>query len=86
MEGSMRLSNGVNAHYGEGVYVWSAKTATKTYIDIEVPAGTGVELLEFGNQRWYRLLPESGDVLPVKIVGTDLAAEQLAFYRGFIRE
>jgi hypothetical protein len=81
-EGSLRFSTGANAHYGEGVYAWEAgKQGVGTYIDIEVPAGTGVETLDVGGSRWVRMVPPSGDRLAVKIVGTNLTAEQIEFGR-----
>ena len=61
-ERSLILSDGANAHYGTGVYAWPAgKPMNRPYIDIEVPAGTGVETLDFGNSNWVRLMPPNGD-------------------------
>ena len=77
-EGSLSLAQGVNAHYGEGVYAWPAGSpSSRAYIDIEVPRGTGVETLNVGGQRWVRMVPPSGDRLPVRIVGTNLSPAQI---------
>lgn len=80
--GQLRLSSGGKAHYGEGVYAWEqgAKQVGK-YVDIEVPAGTAAEKIVVGGQTWYRLVPASGDTLPVKIVGTNLSTEEIAIGR-----
>lgn len=86
MEGSMRLSTGVDAHYGEGVYAWHAgQSGVGTYIDVEVPAGMGVETLKVGGQSWVRIVPPGGDVLPVKIVGTNVPAQQIDFGRKMVK-
>jgi hypothetical protein len=53
----------------------------RPYIDIEVPAGTGVETLDFGNSNWVRLMPPNGDRLSVKIVGTNLTPAQIEMGR-----
>jgi hypothetical protein len=85
-EGAMRLSTGINAHYGEGVYAWHAgKQGVRTYIDIEVPAGTGVETLTVGGESWVRMLPSTGDKLPVKIVGTNMSPADIAFGRTLVK-
>jgi hypothetical protein len=77
-EGSLSLAQGANAHYGEGVYAWPAGSpSSRAYIDIEVPPGTGVETLNVGGQRWVRMVPPSGDRLPVRIVGTNLSPAQI---------
>ena len=87
MEGSLRLSTGVKAHYGEGVYAWqSGATGVQTYIDVEVPAGTGVETLEVGGQSWVRMVPPEGDRLTVRIVGTNMPKEQIEFGRKLLRQ
>ncbi len=87
MEGSLRLSTGASAHYGEGVYAWEpGKTGVGTYIDIEVPAGTGVETLDFGNSRWVRMVPPSGNTLPVKIVGTNMPQPQIDWGRSLLKQ
>jgi len=81
-ERSLILSDGANAHYGTGVYAWPAgKPMNRPYIDIEVPAGTGVETLDFGNSNWVRLMPPNGDRLSVKIVGTNLTPAQIEMGR-----
>ena len=86
MEGSMRLSTGVKAHYGEGVYAWPAgQRGVGTYIDIEVPAGTGVETINVGGQRWVRMVPPEGNKLPVRIVGTNMPQPQIDFGRKLVR-
>jgi hypothetical protein len=75
-EGSLSLA-GVNAHL-RSVYAWPAGApSSRAYIDIEVPPGTGVETLNVGGQRWVRIVPPSGDRLPVRIVGTNLSPAQI---------
>lgn len=77
-EGALRLSTGAKAHYGEGVYAWHAGQARiGVYIDIEVPAGTGVETINVGGQSWVRMVPPEGNMLPVRIVGTNLPQSQI---------
>jgi hypothetical protein len=50
-EGAMRLSTGAKVHYAEGVYAWQpGQSGVGTYIDIQVPAGTGVETRKVGGQ------------------------------------
>lgn len=86
MEGSLRLSTGAKAHYGEGVYAWPAgQSGVGTYIDIEVQAGTGVETLDVGGQRWVRMLPPNGNTLPVKIVGTNMPQPQIDMGRQLLK-
>ncbi|WP_315836075.1 hypothetical protein [Bradyrhizobium prioriisuperbiae] len=86
MEGSMRLSTGGNAHYGEGVYAWPAnRPGSGTYIDIEVPPGTGVETLNVAGTKWVRLLPPQGNTLPVRIVGTNMPKADIEFGRKMVR-
>ena len=86
MEGSMRLSTGANAHYGEGVYAWPAgQSGVRTYVDIEVPAGTGVETLDVGGQRWVRMVPPNGNTLPVKIVSTNRPQSQIDMGRQLLK-
>jgi hypothetical protein len=84
--GSLSLSQGANAHYGEGVYAWPAGTpSTRPYIDIEVPPGTGVETLDVGGSRWVRIVPPNGDELSVRIVGTNLPQAQIDMGRKLIQ-
>lgn len=86
-EGALRFSKGDKAHYGEGVYAWHAgQTGVGTYIDIEVAAGTGVETLKVGGQSWVRMVPPEGNVLPVKIVGTNMPQSQIDMGRALIRK
>jgi hypothetical protein len=81
-EGSIRLSTGAQAHYGEGVYAWPAgQEKARIYIDIEVPAGTGVETLNVNGQKWVRMVPPEGNALPVKIVGHNLPDNQIQIGR-----
>lgn len=81
-EGSIRLSTGAQAHYGEGVYAWpQGQEKARTYIDIEVPAGTGVETLNVNGQKWVRLVPPEGNALTVKIVGHNVSDQQLQIGR-----
>jgi hypothetical protein len=86
-QGSMRISKGGNAHYGEGVYAWPKDTpAVGTYIDIEVAAGTAVETIHVNGQTYLRILSAEGNTVPVKIVGTNLTAEEIAFGRRIVGE
>jgi hypothetical protein len=74
-EGALRLApqGSVSAQYGEGVYAWpGGRPTNEPYIDIEVPPGTAVEKLDFGNKNWVRMVPPTGKSLPVKIVGTNV--------------
>jgi hypothetical protein len=82
-DGSLKLADlRGNAHYGEGVYAWPAGSqGVGKYIDIEVPPGTGVETLKVGNETWVRMVPPSGNRLPVKIVGTNLSPTQIEWGR-----
>ncbi len=89
--GQMRLSRGANAHYGEGVYAWSAgQTNVGRYIDIQVPAGTAVERLVVhgsrGQQVFYRLVPGQGSTLPVRVQGTSFTSAQLDRFRPLIED
>ncbi|WP_159726055.1 hypothetical protein [Methylosinus sp. Ce-a6] len=86
MEGSLRLSTGMAAHYGEGVYAWHAgASGVGTYIDIEIAAGAAVETLKVGAQSWVRIVPAQGSVLSVRIVGTNLATEAIEMGRKLVR-
>jgi hypothetical protein len=80
-DGSLRISTGDAAHFGEGVYAWHpGSKGAATYIDVEVPPGVAVETLDFGGGKgWVRLVPAQGDRVPVKIIGTNLTPEQIAF-------
>jgi hypothetical protein len=84
-EGALRMSQGAKAHYGEGTYVWpkDAKGVGK-YVDVEVAAGTAVETIQVKGQTFYRLVPSQGQTVSVKIVGTNLSQEELAFGRRFV--
>jgi len=80
--GFLRFSTDrVTAVFGEGVYVWPAKTPLEHYyyIDVEVPAGTAAELLESAAGKWYRLVSPQGDNVPVRIVGHNFPPEDAAF-------
>lgn len=86
-EGMLRLSTGVKAHYGEGVYAWGAQQQKiGIFIDIEVSAGTAVETIQVNGQTFYRLLPAQGNTLPVKIVGTNMSAEEIALGRQLLKK
>jgi hypothetical protein len=86
-EGAMRLSTGAKAHYGEGVYAWTLdKRAVGPCIDVEVPAGTAVETLTVDGKTWVRLVPATGDRLPVKIVNTNLTEQQKQMGRIMARD
>lgn len=86
-EGMLRLSTGAKAHYGEGVYAWGAQQQRiGTFVDIEVAAGTAVETLEVNGQTFYRLVPASGNTLPVKVVGTNMSAEEAAMGRQLLKD
>ncbi|MBC8166208.1 MAG: hypothetical protein H7Y20_10090 [Bryobacteraceae bacterium] len=82
----LRLSKGEKAQYGEGVYAWlPGQQRIGVYIDIEVPAGTGVETLNVNGQRWVRMVPPEGNALPVKIVGTNMPEHQIEMGRALAR-
>jgi hypothetical protein len=84
--GQLTLSTGGNAHYGEGVYAWPAGSkGVGTYVDIEVPPGTGVETLNVGGQSWVRMVPPTGNSLQVKVVGTNLTPAQIDYGRKLIQ-
>jgi hypothetical protein len=86
-QGSMRLSTGGTAHYGEGVYAWNLdRRAVGPCIDIEVPAGTAVETLTVEGKTWVRLVPPSGNRLPVKIVNTNLTEQERQMGRMMARD
>jgi hypothetical protein len=85
--GVIDLSEGEAAHYGEGVYTWAQDAqGVGKYIDIEVPAGVAVETIQVPakGQTFYRLVPATGDTLPIRIVGTNLSQEEIAFGRRMI--
>jgi hypothetical protein len=85
-EGALRLSTGSKAHYGEGVYAWQpGQTGVGNYIDVQVPPGTGVETIKVGNQSWVRMVPPEGNVLPVKIVGTNMPQSQIDMGRQLLK-
>lgn len=77
-DGSLSLSHGPNAHYGEGVYAWGPDgPKSGKYIDIEVPRGTAVETIKVAEGTWYRLVPGNGNKLKVKIVGHNFTPKEL---------
>jgi hypothetical protein len=84
--GVLNLSTGDNAKFGIGVYAWDRMAqGVGTYIDIEVSAGVAVETIApKGETAFFRIVPATGNKLPVKIVGTNLTQEQIAFGRRMI--
>jgi len=86
-EGSVRISTGGNAHYGEGVYAWRAgEQKVGAYVDIELPPGTAVETLQVDGKSWYRIVPPSGDRVKVKVVGTNLSEQEQKMGRIMARD
>jgi hypothetical protein len=86
-EGHMRFSTGDSAHYGDGVYSWRAQEPNvHGYVDVEVPAGTAVETLQVDGKTWVRLVPPTGDRLPVKIIRTDLTDHEQKLGRIMARD
>lgn len=90
-QGTLRLSKGATAHYGEGVYAWQkGANGVGKYIDIEVPAGVAVEQLIVKNsltgsrQVFVRLVPATGDTVAAKIVGTNLTKEEIELGRSLL--
>lgn len=70
-QGFMNLApQGYKAQFGVGVYAWEANATGigARYIDIEVPSGTAAEYLTTPGGNFYRLVPATGDTLPVKVV------------------
>lgn len=85
-QGSMNFATGANAQYGAGVYAWPAnKTGVGAYIDIQVKPGTGVETLDVAGTKFVRLMPPTGDTLPVKITGTNVPKADIKAARKFIK-
>ena len=85
-EGALRLSTGAKAHYGEGVYAWlPGQGQVGTYIDIQVPAGTGVETLKVNRQTFVHMVPPDGNTLSVKIAGTNMPQSQIDMGRKLFR-
>ena len=85
-EGALRLSTGSKAHYGEGVYAWPPGQAQiGTYIDIQVPPGSGVETLKVNGQAYVRIVPPEGNTLPVKIVGSNMPQSQIEMGRKLFK-
>jgi hypothetical protein len=82
-EGSLRLSAGIRAHYGEGVYAWRANATGigRRWIDIEVAPGTAAELIQTPAGTWYRLVPPDGDTLVVRVVGHNFTPEEVTLGR-----
>lgn len=85
--GSIRISKGISAHYGEGIYVWEpgATGVGQRYIDIMVSSETVAEKIvtNYG-KTFYRLVPPSGESVPVKVVGSNFTAEEIALGRSII--
>ena len=85
---ALRLSTASSAHYGEGVYAWArGATGVRKWIDFEASAGTAVESLAVKNaltgqtQTFFRLVPATGESLPIRIVGSNLTPEEIALGR-----
>ena len=82
-DGGLLLSKpGMNAQYGIGAYAWlQGATETATYVDVEVAAGTGVETLTANGQTFVRMIPPEGNLVRIRIVGTNLTKEQIEMGR-----
>jgi hypothetical protein len=84
-ERALRLSTGAKAHYGERAYAWlRGQTGVGIYIEVEVAAGTGVETLNVNGQTFVRMLPAEGNLVRVRIVGTNLTPDQIALGRRLV--
>lgn len=86
LEGRLRFSSAGKAHYGEGVYAWRANSTGigRRWIDIEVPPGTAAELIQTPSGSWYRLLSPEGNSLPVRVVGHNFTAQEIALGRAAV--
>jgi hypothetical protein len=86
-EASMRLSEGINATYGRGVYAWPSQTPRGgIYIDIQVPAGVAVETIVHPTHgTFYRIIGASGDTVPVRIVNTNLSTDEILMGRELLK-
>lgn len=84
--GSLKLSTGINAHYGPGVYAWEAgATNVGKYVDFKVNPGTAVEeIITSTGAKFYRIVPAKGDNLTINIVGTNFTKEELDFGRKIL--
>ncbi len=86
----LRISReGAQAQWGEGAYVWPARLhfTSLPWIDVEAPTGTLVEELRVKGQKpFYRLLPLTGDHIPVRVLGTNIPGEVIAQFRQFAPE
>lgn len=85
--GQIRKSGGLklstkrhSAHYGDGAYVFGPdvpRPSGQRYIEFEVPAGTAIELIEAPTGRFYRLVPPEGEIVPIKITGTNFTPDEI---------
>jgi hypothetical protein len=87
-EGLAISTGGSSAQYGPGAYAYGkAGPRGGVYIDIEVPRGVAVETITVNGQTpFYRLLPATGERVPVRIIGTNLTKEQIAVGRRVAAE
>jgi hypothetical protein len=77
--GKLVMSTGGGAHYGEGVYVYGTEVENlPNMIEVEVPSGVAVEELRpEGQGVFYRLVPASGNGVPVVIKDTNIPEETI---------
>jgi hypothetical protein len=77
--GKLLMSNGAGAHYGEGVYVYGTEMSKiPSYIEVEVSSGVAVEELQVeGQGTFYRLVPGTGDGVPIIIRDTNIPEEDI---------
>ena len=72
------------AHYGDGLYTWEyGTTGVAKYIDIEIGPGHAVERIDIVDtgHTYFRIVPDQGRQVTVRIVGTNLTAEEMAYGR-----
>ncbi len=84
--GKLIMSTGAGAHYGEGVYVYGTEMENlPNMIEVEVPSGVAVEELRpEGEGVYYRLVPASGNSVPVVIKDTNIPEEAIKMMEKFL--
>jgi hypothetical protein len=84
--GLMIQSGSANSQYGDGAYAWPAgfPIDRSPYIDLLILPGSLIEELRpAGKAYFYRLLPHSGNHIPVTVVGTNVDPKELEQWRNF---